>query len=163
MTTSRFSSLGLLVGLLAGLVQHGLGEAQTPARAEGSWESYFSASEGIHKLLFLAPGSVEGTLYFRCRPGEGRIHLIDMHEVPRDRQLRITMDGETYRPPARILSEETGDYLEVALPAGHAVMMGLARGHPININGVEYPVGSADDRRAVRAFQSACAGAGRDG
>ncbi len=150
-SNARFVSLTLLLlGLLAPAA------SQARAASPGGWETYFSEGEGIQKLLYVAHGQAHGDLYFRCRPGEGWILLIEDAVPQPDGRMQIVVEGTALSPLARVGRDETGAYTEVAIPADHLLLVSLPGRQQLEVNGIRYPISSGADRAAISDFLSAC-------
>lgn len=161
MTTYRSNARSTMLALfLLSLLAPSPCTAQATPASPGGWETYFSEGEGIQKLLYVPQGQVHGDLYFRCRPGEGWVFLIEDAVPQPDGRMRITVEGTTLSPLVRVESDETGAYTEAAIPGDHLLLVSLPARQQIEVNGIRYPISSGGDRTAISTFLSACNGQG---
>jgi hypothetical protein len=133
------------------------------AEERAGWSLGYSDSEGLHKLVYGKP-ETEGEVYLRCIAGSGWVFLIHDYEPKRGKPPpTLTAGAGTVSPSFRVEYDDVisdGFYVDIALPANHDVLKGLAEGQPLQFEGVTYPVRTDVERRSIRNFITVCEGDG---
>ncbi len=159
MTTYRSKALRTIA--LAALMVPFPGTASAQERE--SWSLGYSDSEGLHKLFYGRP-ETESELYLRCVADGGCVFLMHDYQPKRGKPpLNLTVGAASISPSFRIEYDgvlSDGFYVDMALPANHAVLKALADGHPLHFEGTTYPVRTDVERRSIRNFITVCDGDG---
>ena len=155
---TRFS-LMIAVCLVASPIS--ISPAQVLTASVG-WSMSYSDSEELHKLIY-GGYRTEGDAYFRCKAGSGWIFFIHDY-VPKvgNPPFQMSVGELPFLPSWRTQYDDVDNkfYVDAAIPANHRVLVKLARGQTLRVEGLSYPIKTEKERRAIESFVKVCDGDG---